>query len=658
MLSKTNKNYNNVELTKMKGSIIAKGKQLHNLRNRNLNTKHQNYKLHYLLCDPFTFANAYSKISKNKGALTKGIKEDEEMIKLFGISKAEVIAQKFKTNSYKWSPVRRKWIPKPGKSELRPIDTPTQEDRIVQEAIRGILEAIFEPEFQEFEILNKYSSTNYGFRPNKSTQLAVDNIKLKGQRAIYVIEGDIKGAYNNVNHQILLRELKRRIKDKQFLKVIKEMLISGIMDTNHFTHTLRGTPQGGIVSPLLFNIYMFKLDKHIYQNYTKKYQTLTENTTKKQNPSHKNLGYKISQLSKNLKNETTKQNRKNILKEIKSTRKDRLKIPSYEINTLPKTANFTRYADDWVLLLTCNKTECLNVKTNIKSWISDNLKMELDDQKTKITRLDEGFNFLGYRIKSNKPNQNKYTFTLHRHKNKTSRFLKQTTSRKISIIPDIERLRRTVVQRKFAKGFPLKPISIGSWTLFTEYQIVQKYRRIMIGLYNYYKECDSHYALNYISYILQYSCAKTIARRKKITIGKVFKLYGTEMTISENKQNTKQQNKTLTVSFPTYTKLKSLNWKHHSNTLDYDPFNIINFWRTSFKIYNECCICGNEDNIQLHHINSLQKVKDKKDHFGYIRSSLNRLQIPVCHQCHTKITQGTYNDKKPIQYYNEFLARL
>ena len=169
--------------------------------NRNSNTKHINHKRYHLLEKPFTIINAYAKISKNKGALTEGF-NDENIMNYFGKANAELICKKLKTKNDQWQPVRRTWIPKPGKSKLRPIDTPTQENRIVQEAIRGILESIYEPVFQEFEKMTKMAWTNLGFRIGKNTWTALNNIKMKTGAPNFAIEGDIVSAYNSVDHDI------------------------------------------------------------------------------------------------------------------------------------------------------------------------------------------------------------------------------------------------------------------------------------------------------------------------------------------------------------------------------------------------------------------------------------------------------------------------
>ena len=285
-MNKLNKEYILTEDPKIVKNL---SKHLEKHSERNKDTSHINKKIFYILEKPFTYINAYARVIKNKGALTKATNSDEEVMKLFSLEKAQRIANKVKNNNYTWQSVRRVWIPKPGKSSLRPIDTPSQEDRIMQEAIRGILESIFEPEFRKFEISNNYTCTNYGFRSNKSAWDAIENIKVNGSQATYIIEGDIKDAYNSVNHNLLINFLKIRIKDQKFLKFIKNLLKSGIMDKGSYQHNLIGTLQGGIVSPLLFNIYMFHFDKYIYNNLFPVYNI---NNQPKSNPEYKKINRK------------------------------------------------------------------------------------------------------------------------------------------------------------------------------------------------------------------------------------------------------------------------------------------------------------------------------------------------------------------------------
>ncbi len=387
-----------------KKKIEKLGKFLTKHTERNQNTKHINRKIFHLLRHPFIYVNAYSKISKNRGALTKGYQDDGTMT-YFGIEQAKNIAKQITDGTYTFSPVKRTWIPKPGKKKKRPIDVPRQSDRIVQEAIRGILEAIYEPVFRELGEYTNDLSNNYGFRPNLSCWSALDKIKRYSQLCNIVIEGDITSAYNYVDHDILLKILRERITDKKFLKLIKNMLKSGIMDREQFEHTFSGTPQGGIVSPILFNIYMLGFDLFIYEEFispileenkqktqrglrTAEYRRIEHQTNKKLEE------YRQLKRSTDPKNSQLKQT----LKAYKKLRAIRNATQYKRVETLPKGAVYVRYVDDWVLALTCTELEAKKIKQKISDFIQNHRKMKLDLEKTKISRTTEGYNFLGFKI--------------------------------------------------------------------------------------------------------------------------------------------------------------------------------------------------------------------------------------------------------------------
>lgn len=644
---------------------------------RNKDTSHVNYKIHYLLHDPFTFVNAYAKISKNKGALAKGF-DDDNVIQLFGLEKATNIAKKIKEGNYKFKPVQRTWIPKPGKKKKRPIDIPNQSDRIVQEAIRGILEAIYEPVFQEFGKKTKNLCNNYGFRPNKSCWSAVEKLKLHSKRCNIALEGDIVSAYNNVDHDILLQILSRRIKNKKFLKLIRDMLKSGIMDQKKFIHSLNGTPQGGIVSPLLFNIYMYEFDKYVYEECI--LPTLNENKELKKKPEVRSRQYnQINYKTKKAREEyvelrdkyRTKSGDvnhdqvKKAKKQFKKLQLEQLVTPYNESNRVTKEVVYVRYADDWVLTLTCSEEEATETKQKLASFLKSHLKMELDEEKTIITRTSRGYKFLGFEIRRSlrKPKLKRtLQKVISQGQTKYIRSLRRTTSRQITIEPDSSRIlkRLRILKMCDKKYFPRGKTS---WTVYKEFQIVQKYALMMRGIFNYYKPCERLSRLYHISYVLQYSCAKTIAIRKKKSLPQVLKQYGLNLRVSETIYNTKENPTTKWQQFYDIATLRRMDAKTSKTDLsknDADPFRIREFWRTKFKIYNECCICGSMDNVQLHHINSISSLKrKKKDNAAAIRSQLNRLQIPVCHPCHVTITQGKYSDpKKPMAFFNEFIAKL
>ena len=650
--------------------ISSLGIRLHEFVQRNQNGIHINYKIHHLLHDPFTFVNAYAKISKNKGAMTEGY-DDEGIMKFFGLNDATKIATKIKQDKYKFKPVKRTWIPKPGKKKKRPIDVPTQSDRIVQEALRGILEAIFEPEFKHWGHVTRNLSNNYGFRPSMGPWKSLDILKKYSKPCTMVIEGDIVSAYNNVNHDILLSILRKRIKDKKFLGFIKQLLKSGIMDEKKYEHSLIGTPQGGIVSPLLFNIYLFGLDKFVFNEIILPLQKgelgkKGDDAT----PAYRQIRYRTNVALKRLrenknqyKTNPTIENKeiyKTSLKEFKKLRNIRNSTQYGNIQRLKRKACYVRYADDWVLAITCNYTEAEQIKKRIAEYLETERNMQLDDEKTKITRVSKGYKFLGFEIRMLTDNVRQILKTQKSPSGKYSRVLKRTTSRMLTIEPDSDRILNRMKRDQFCDS-KYEPIAKPGWLIYDDYDIVEKYGQIFRGLYNYYLPCERLTRLNRISYILQYSCARTLARRRKISKRKVFRKYGKNLTITKTIQSTKNENILRTAKFLTLTDLRRLNTKIQFNQEPIDPFRIRQYWRTKIKLYNECCLCGETEQIAMHHLNAVQNLEKtkKKNQHQVIRSTINRMQIPVCVKCNNDIKNGKYNDpKKPIEFYNEFLAKL
>lgn len=205
--------------------------------------------------------------------------------------------------------------------------------------------------------------------------------------------------------------------------------------------------------------------------------------------------------------------------------------------------------------------EALETKTKISQFLKDHLKMELDEEKTCITRTSKGYKFLGFEIRRNIKNP-KFTKFLQKtvKPGKYTRFLKRTTSLQLTIKPDSSRIlkRLTLLNMCSKKYFPLgKPC----WSVYNEFQIVQKYALIMRGIFNYYKPCKRLSRLYHISYILQYSCAKTIAIRKKLSLAQVLKRYGQNLSVSEEIFSTRTNPKIKHQQFYDIRKLKKMEQK-------------------------------------------------------------------------------------------------
>lgn len=293
--------------------------------------------------------SAIHKIKANKGSRTAGTD---------GVVMQDILSKDFDgvidlvqstMQEYKPKEVRRVYIPKPGKKEKRPLGIPAMIDRIIQECIRMTIEPILEAQFFKH---------SYGFRPMRDAKQAVERAIFIGTKIKYnwAVEGDIKGFFDNVNHNILLKQLWHMgIRDMRILMIIKEMLKAGIMSETKRNEL--GTPQGGIISPLLANVYLHKLDNWISREWE----------------------------DKNLRNGT-----KSRIAKLASLRK---------YSTITRPEFFLRYADDWVLF-TDSKENAEKWKYRIKEYLKDKLKLELSDEKTFITNMKKKpINFLGFKIK-------------------------------------------------------------------------------------------------------------------------------------------------------------------------------------------------------------------------------------------------------------------
>lgn len=479
---------------------------------RKLNEEKPNFvnsDLYKLLIREESLVTGYEKIKSNKGATTPAIGENS--LDGFGQKRLTKLAQALANESWQPLPARRIYIPKPGKSEKRPLGIQGPEEKIVQAVMLYILEAIYEPVFSPF---------SYGFRPNMGCHNALRMIGQKFDGMTFAIEGDIKGMYDNVNHHILVGLIKKRVKDERFIRLLWKLLRAGYMWEEAHTILEIGTPQGSIVSPILANIYLHELDLFIE---ALKREVITRNP-KIRTPSYKELDNRMRRIKDLLrKNQGSSEEKRSLLKQLRLDKMSSLKVRMY---TKPSDRLvFARYADDFIIGIAGSKEYAESVRDEIRIFLNT-LGLTLNLEKTKVTNLrKDSALFLGHLIGIK--TSIKYSYIHQRYR---TPYLKRTTGCLVSIDAPIERIVSRLASKGFCdtKGFPKAK---ALWINQEDSQIVSSFAATIRGIFGFYSGVFHRKPLQRIWYILKFSCAFTLAARHRTSLRKVFTKHGRLLTV-------------------------------------------------------------------------------------------------------------------------------
>lgn len=339
-------------------------------------------RLYRYLLRPDIYYQAYQRLYTNKGASTKGINQDTA--DGFSEAKIEKIIQSLADETYQPTPVRRTYIAKKSNpKKKRPLGIPTFTDKLVQEALRMILEAIYEPLFLD---------CSHGFRPKRSCHTALDKLKYQFGGVRWFVEGDIKGCFDNINHDALVGFIGSKVKDARIVKLVYKFLKAGYLEDWVYHKTYSGTPQGGILSPLLANIYLHELDKFVMQ-LKDEFDTPEKG---KITPEYRELHNRIKNLCYHIDRKNGVE-RESMIAECKTLRKQLLKTPCTA--QTDKKLKYIRYADDFIIGVKGSKEDCQWIKSKLSEFIGQTLKMELSEEKTLITHSSECARFLGFDVR-------------------------------------------------------------------------------------------------------------------------------------------------------------------------------------------------------------------------------------------------------------------
>ena len=563
------------------------------------------------------FAVAYQRIYAKQGNMTPGT--DGKTIDEMSLERIERLIVSLKDESYQPHPARRVYIPKKN-GKKRPLGIPSFEDKLVQEVVRLLLEAIYEGHFE---------GTSHGFRPHRSCHTALGMIQKSFAGAKWFIEGDIKGFFDNIDHNVLISILRERISDERFLRLIRKFLNAGYVEDWKYNKTYSGTPQGGIVSPILANIYLDKFDKYI-KEYAAKFR---KGDRRSINPDYWRLNNKKNRLKQKLQKTSDEQMRKSYLYEIAQLSKQMLSIPHKDAMDADfRRLQYVRYADDFLISVIGSKSECETIKADITQFMREQLKLELSDEKTLITHAQDKAKFLGYEIFIRKSDAVK--------RNKDG-VLKRDFNGAVVLT-----LNSAVIQKKLTEYNALEVRNIDGkdiwWSKPRRYMtpmkpedILAQYNAEIRGLYNYYslaanvsKECAS------FAFIMKMSMFKTLGWKLNTSARKVRQKYqkDKDFVIPYNDAKGKQK----------YRVFYNEGFKKRNAQFDVDYDKLPQTMYVPYPSLVErlkdgrCELCGKEGKVVMHHVRTLTKLKGNNE-WEKLMLKRHRKTLVVCEDCNSMI---------------------
>jgi group II intron reverse transcriptase/maturase len=561
---------------------------------------------------------AYQRIAPKQGNMTPGV--DGKTVDGAGMKLIKSAIADLKASRYKPIPVRRVYIPKPN-GKQRPLGIPAFRDKLLGTVLKLILEAIYEPTFLK---------NSHGFRPGRSCHTALEEVKREMIGVRWWVEGDIKGYFDNVEHDTLLRILSKRITDKRFLHLIRQFLKAGYVEDWRYNQTFSGVPQGGTLSPVLSNIYLDELDRAMAiksaefhqgkrRKETREYHALSSAVHKAKQKARKTGDWSKYKALKQ--------------KQVKMEATDPLD-PDY------KRLKYVRYADDFLVGIQGSKADAAEMRDWLEAYLRDELQLELSMEKTLITNAKKRIRFLGYDIKRW---PGKRVVRLHTRQGIQTR---RTASYHLGLLMPAD---KTI---KFAQEYG----DTNTWRgkhrsrllNLSELEILMTYNAEVRGFLEYYSLADNlKDAAGRVLWITQNSFFRTLAAKRQCSIKKVIKTLKkgpNRYVISVEKEGKGTKEYELLAS-TRQLKTEKVTYGH----VDLIPKTWMYQSRNELGkrlLADECEWCGiRGSRVEVHHIRKLGNLKGKTP---WERQMIERRRktMVLCVECHHELHAGTLSENK------------
>lgn len=439
------------------------------------------------LFNPQLFLMAYGKLYSNRGAMTPGV--TGETVDGMSLAKIGAIIGALRAERYRWQPVKRVYIEKKNSSKKRPLGLPTWSDKLVAEVVRLLLEAYYEPQF---------SDRSHGFRPGRGCHTALSEVVDIWKGTHWFIEGDISDCFGSLDHEVMLATLAEKIHDGRFLQLVSRMLKAGYLEDWTWHATLSGSPQGGIASPVLSNVYLDQFDQWIELRLLPEYNL---GRRRRPNPDYKTVEYAIARAK-----------RHGDRAELHRLSLRRRQLPSQDpADPDYRRLRYVRYADDWLLGFAGPKHEAEEIREKIAAFLRDELRLELSPSKTLITHAaSQAARFLGYEIKA-------------QHSDTKITRNRRAVNGAIGLFVPRDRIRQWCALY-MDKG---KPAQRGALLHDDDFTIIAKYQSEYAGRVQYYLLAQDVFRLGRLHWVMETSLLKTLAGKHRSTVGKMAGKYKT-----------------------------------------------------------------------------------------------------------------------------------
>lgn len=590
---------------------------LNSLSRHSRDINYQYERIYRLLYNPEMYCIAYQRIYTKQGNMTKG--SDNRTIDGMTLKRIDSLINSLRDESYHPSPARRTYIPKKN-GKKRPLGIPSFDDKLLQEVIRMILENIYEGQFED---------TSHGFRPNRSCHTTLSCIRRYYTGCKWFIEGDIESFFDMIDHNVLIDIMAERIKDSRFLRLIRKFLNAGYIEDWKFHRTYSGTPQGGIISPILANIYLDKLDKYM-KEYAQKFSI---GIRRAHNPEYTAIQHALRKWEYRLKRAATVEKRQEILNHIKEIERHRRTIHSkVDMDANFKRLRYERYADDFLIGVIGSKEDCRKIKQDIKNFLSKKLRLNLSDEKTLITHAASSAHFLGYEISvrcSQLPMPGKKKVPTRYNDGKI--VLKIPAGKIRDKLLEYNAMKIVVHNGKEV----WKPQARVYLRNNDDLEILLRYNAEIRGFYNYYALALNSGTINNLKYVMQYSMLKTFATKYRTSKSAIIKRMRINKDLGVKYIGSKGREHTVLFYNEGFKRKRDI-----TTNCDIIPRTIVYSGQNSLmeRIKAEKCeFCGKENvPLQMHHVRKLKNLKGKEP-WKQFMISRKRKTLAVCVECHRKI---------------------